>query len=343
MSIDSQILLPETPAVPGLRFRTYASEDDVPAMAELDRLVNAANGSTERWSDDDWRNEMRNRPNIDPREDYVLGFVGDRLVSLAWVNWADTSDGERHYRSLGMVHPDWRRRGIGGAMLTRNEARLRDFAAQHHLERPAQLITWLDDGDAGGHALISARGYQRVRIYHHMIRPDMHDIDVPPLPDGLDVRPVSRSDVPAVWDAIVEAFRDHFGGHDDSPQARQAWLDDPALDPRLFAVAYEGEEVAGGVLGYVNPEENEANGYLRGWTDPVFVRRRWRRRGLARALLGRCLVLLRDAGMTSAQLDVDTENANDALRLYREHGFETDRGSSEWHKPVDGSPAVPST
>ena len=76
------------------------------------------------------------------------------------------------------------------------------------------------------------------------------------------------------------------------------------------------------------------DGYQRGWADPVFTRRPWRRRGLASALLGRTLVRLRERGMTSAQLDVDTQNVNEALTLYERHGFRTDRSSSEWHKPI---------
>jgi hypothetical protein len=38
--------------------------------------------------------------------------------------------------------------------------------------------------------------------------------------------------------------------------------------------------------------------------------------------------------MTSAQLDVDTENANRALLLCERHGFVSDRSASEWHRRV---------
>lgn len=38
--------------------------------------------------------------------------------------------------------------------------------------------------------------------------------------------------------------------------------------------------------------------------------------------------------MTSAQLGVDTENPNDALRLYRKHRFESVHTETEWHKPL---------
>jgi ribosomal protein S18 acetylase RimI-like enzyme len=101
-------------------------------------------------------------------------------------------------------------------------------------------------------------------------------------------------------------------------------------------VAFDADEIAGAVLGYILPEENEAQGYRRGWVDPVFVRRPWRRRGLAGVLLGEALVRLRERGMTSAQLEVDSENANQALGLYERHGFAVDRSSSEWHKPIGG-------
>jgi ribosomal protein S18 acetylase RimI-like enzyme len=196
------------------------------------------------------------------------------------------------------------------------------------------LVTWLHDRDHGGIALATARGFRRVRIYHHMVRPDLEAIEVPPMPEGLQIRPLRREQLPQVWDAMSEAFMDHFGADDTSEAAFRRWSQDPHFDPDLLIIAFDGDEVAAGVQGQIDPDENEAQGYLRGWTDPIFTRRRWRRRGLASALIGRTLVALRKRGMTSAQLGVDSENANEALALYRRHGFEVVRSSSEWHKPM---------
>jgi ribosomal protein S18 acetylase RimI-like enzyme len=145
--------------------------------------------------------------------------------------------------------------------------------------------------------------------------------------------------LPRLWDAMTEAFDDAFGGDDTSPAAYRRWSKDPDLDLSLMSIAFDGEEIAGGVIGYVVPEENEVQGYLRGWTDPVFTRRAWRRRGLASALLGRTLVLLRDRGMTSAQLGVDSGNAYQAFDLYERHGFRKVRAVSEWHRPLEVTPA----
>lgn len=328
-------LLPASP-LPELSFRTYEGESDIPAIAGLLQASFAANGDTMAVDPEDLRIETRHATHVDLRRDMVLGFVGGRLVARSMLMWADAMDGSsRQYQSWGDIHPDWRRRGIGRAMWQRNIERLTTIAASHDVSRQRVLsVPWLREGDVGGVILAEQLGYQRVRVYQHMTRPTLDDIEVPPLPAGLQVRPVTRAGLRAVWMAMAEAFQDHFGAEDWSEQSYQAWLELPQTDPSLFIIAFDGDEVAGGVHGEIHPRENEANGYQRGWTDPVYVRRPWRRRGLASALLGRALVRLREAGMTSAQLDVDIDNEQRALTLYERHGFVSDRSASEWHKPL---------
>lgn len=334
--------LPDAAMVPGLRFRTYRGEGDIPAIAALLRASLAANGDTIGVSEDELRNEFRHTLNVDPGRDMILGFVGDHLVARSFIDWADTFDGAaRHYQSWGDVHPDWRRRGIGRAMWRRNIRRLRQLAAGHQVAGERLLtVPWIREGDVGGAALAAQLGYRPVRYYHHMTRPTLDDIEVPPMPEGLEARPVTRAHLPAVWQAMTEAFRDHFGAWDTGPTAFRRWVESPSLDPSLLVIAFDGDEIAAGVHGEIDPEENATQGYRRGWTDPVYTRRRWRRRGLASALLGRALVRLRDVGMTSAQLDVDTQNANRALALYERHGFVSDRVAVEWHRPLapEGEP-----
>jgi GNAT superfamily N-acetyltransferase len=169
-----------------------------------------------------------------------------------------------------------------------------------------------------------------------MVRPDMEEVDVPPLPDGLEVRPVAPAAYRQLWDADVEAFRDHWGGFDGSETVYQAWLKDPKFDPGLWVVAWDGDEIAGGVINTISEAENAAFNRRRGWLQSVFTRRAWRRRGLARALVGRSLVLLRERGMTSAGLGVDADNPQAATRIYEEAGFEVDTRSTAYRKPMEG-------
>ena len=327
--------LPVAP-LPELHFRTYQGDEDIPAISELLSLSYSANDDRGDVDPEELRVQTRHQANVDPRADMILGFVGGRLVARSMLTWADALDGTaRHYQSWGDIHPAWRRRGIGRAMWERNIERLTKLADGHAFRGTRLLsVPWLRGGDSGGAALAEQLGYERVRVYHHMTRSTLLDVTVPPMPPDLTVRPVTSDDQPAVWEAMIEAFRDHFGAEDTSEESYQAWIESPVTDPALFIVAFDGDTVAGAGHGEIYPRENEANGYRRGWTDPIYVRRPWRRRGLASALLGRALVCLREAGMTSAQLDVDTQNENQALTLYERHGFVADRHATEWHKPL---------
>ena len=77
------------------------------------------------------------------------------------------------------------------------------------------------------------------------------------------------------------------------------------------------------------PRRTPTTASSRGYIAGVWTRRPYRRRGLARALLARVLVLLRERGMTSAYLGVDGLNPNqavDPLRVARVRGpHERDR------------------
>jgi ribosomal protein S18 acetylase RimI-like enzyme len=57
------------------------------------------------------------------------------------------------------------------------------------------------------------------------------------------------------------------------------------------------------------------------------VKRPWRGRGLASALLAASFNVFQEAGMTHSMLAVDSENPTGALRLYQKMGYEVIRGS----------------
>ncbi|MEX1294557.1 MAG: GNAT family N-acetyltransferase [Candidatus Limnocylindrales bacterium] len=327
--------VPGAPAIERLRFRAYGGDGDIAGMAEVIRAANLANHESEYVSDDYLRSQVLNFSHFPPQQARLLALVDERIVACSVFEQEDTTAGVRNYSSYGHVHPEWRRRGLGSAMARWNEARLLEIASEQRHPGGAALTTWIEEADVGGTAIAVSLGYTRTRVGYHMVRPDLEDIDVPPLPRGLVVRRVGPDDLSRVWDAMIEAFRDHHGGHDGSEAAFKRWTDDPVFDIELLIVAFARDEVAGGVQGWVDPDENAANGYRRGWTDPVFTRRPWRRMGLAHALLGRALAAIRARGMTSAQLGVDAENPYQALTLYERHRFATVRTGSEWTRAID--------
>ena len=82
------------------------------------------------------------------------------------------------------------------------------------------------------------------------------------------------------------------------------------------------------------PTDNAAQGIQRGWLDRVSVRRPWRRRGVARALIAAALIELAPAGHGVASLGVDTENPTGALGLYEGLGFRVDKRATAYRKTL---------
>ena len=94
--------LPDAPPIPGLRFRRYGGPADLPAMAEVRNAAWRVNGMTEVLTADQLRIRLDHQTHIDPTQDVILAFVDDRLVATSEIEWSDTSDGQRHYLSLGL-------------------------------------------------------------------------------------------------------------------------------------------------------------------------------------------------------------------------------------------------
>jgi mycothiol synthase len=323
------------PAIEGLALRTYRP-GDAPALAALHNRGAEHDGVPWRVDAAEMENWLsKANEKFDPARDQLLVEVGDALVASAEAEWVDTRDGFREFRIGAVVDPSWGRRGIGRWLEAVLEGHARDLAGLYPSAHPPVYGTWVADSERDRIALIRHVGFEPVRYFFDMLRPSLDEIEEPVLPDGLELRPVRAERMKELWDAGIEAFLDHWGGFDDSEENFCRWLDDPKFDASLFVVAWDGNEIAGGVINEINATENAAFNRKRGWLRSVFVRRPWRRRGLARALVLRSLQVFRDRGMTAAGLGVDADNPNGALGLYEGTGFEVEFRSAAYRKPME--------
>lgn len=324
----------------GLRLRPYAGEADVAATVEIMNRDYELDGVPERATVEEVASRYRTPSKMfDPARDVTIAEIDGQPVGYGERSWVLTSDGEfREYRVDGAVLPEWRRRGVGAALLAENMRLSRELAATHPEDRPRVFGTWTSDRQGGANALVQSAGFEQARWFFEMIRDLSDPIPDVPLPDGLEVRPVTMEQIRTIWLADIEAFQDHWGGFDSSDENLQRWLDSPTFDPTLWVIAWDGDEVAGGVINGIHAGENEALGVSRGWLHSVFTRRPWRKRGLARALIARSLVLIKERGIAEGILGVDADNPTGALGLYEKIGFEVLERSTAWRRPFDPAP-----
>ena len=333
--MDDRMTPRNAPDVAGLTYRRFRGESDFPGMVAVRDACMPVDDMEWPVTVEDLERDFAHLVNCDPYQDMIFAQVDGEMVGYGQTSWYQETDGTRLYNHWGNVAPEWRRRGIGSAILTWLEDRQRAIAVTHPEDGPRFHQGDSDDRAHATIALLRRFDYAVVRRWYEMVRPLAEEISDAPLPDGLEVRPVTPDQYRQIWDADVEAFRDHWGFAEPKEEDYQRWLVDPVvMMPELWQIAWDGDQIAGQVRGFINHNENAGQGRLRGYCEFISVRRPWRRRGLATALIMRTLSILKEQGMTEASLGVDTENPSGALHLYESCGFRPARSGAVYRKPL---------
>lgn len=248
---------------------------------------------------------------LDPENLLVLELDG-RIVGYfdVWI--------EEDVADLDIAAP-----GFWDEAFDRAEDRARALGAK-------RVRSYVVEGHEIGH-LVARRGYRTVRGSWTMeIEFGVEAPAEPVLPEGIEIRPYRHpEDEQAVYEAIQEAFADHWDFH---PAPLESWREF-TVKPRTFEadlwlVAWDGDRVAGASLNY--PERGGDPGY--GLVGTLGVRRAWRRRGVGEALLRRSFAALHARGRRKVRLSVDAENTTGATRLYERVGMHVLRQSNAWER-----------
>jgi ribosomal protein S18 acetylase RimI-like enzyme len=72
-------------------------------------------------------NNYKHLTNSDSDQDMVVAKVNGVLIAYNRVSWRQQEDGKRVYTIFGYLLHEWRRRGIGTAMLRHGENRVREI------------------------------------------------------------------------------------------------------------------------------------------------------------------------------------------------------------------------
>lgn len=210
---------------------------------------------------------------------HFLATAGDEVIGYAGVTAGEEAE------ACGMVHPSWRRRGVGSGLL----AELR--AAAISLERDSILVICEDAGPAAL-AWMTRLGATLESAERRMV---LRPMEVPaPAEPPIEIRPATDAD----HDAVVAIMGEEF---DDAPG-----------EERLVGV----EDAA--AVGTLRLTESSRRLMIYGFV--IDATQRGRRLGTR--MLAAVLARLRERGIGEVGLEVDPENAP-AVRLYERFGFKT--------------------
>ncbi|GAA1739959.1 GNAT family N-acetyltransferase [Isoptericola hypogeus] len=349
---DAPAVLPALPA--GLAWRA-ATLDDAPVLVELRNAIAEADGEPFRVSSGEVADELA-RPWRDLGADTLVGLDDDG-TPRAWGLVESMPGDTTIVRAFlfGGVHPRRRGEGIGRRLFAWQVARGRQVLTASGKEVPARIGVFVEDDAPSAAVRLYERAGLTPRRYYAELTRDLRDLEAHPLPDvaldgGLRLVPIADEHDEATRLAHNDAFRDHWGSQPMSPEQWQAgrsefapeWsfvvvdpspdvealLADPGTDAATAAALRAGEPL---VVGYHiaarYTEDFAVRGYPFGYTDILGVRRAYRGRKVAVALLAAGMGAFAADGMQYASLDVDTENPSGAHGLYASLGYVKTHGS----------------
>lgn len=331
----AEIKLKNDPEIPGLRFRHPEDESDLSMMYPLWQAYQDAEGTNMVKSEEDFRKTYLTQTNFNYQEDILLTEVADDLIGYAFTRWYNMPlEDAISFTIVVYVSPAWQRKGLGTTLLRWGEEKVAREAAAHPAEKAKFIRCYAHSTQEGKQAILKKTGYRQIDEYAHMVRPLLDDIPAIAAPEGITFSPLDVKDARKLWEAIQEAFQDHVDYQEQTEQDFTNWQDTWYFQPELMCVAWDGEEIAGQIMNYINHEENAKFNRKRGYTEWISVRRPWRRHGLARAMLAHSLKMFKEMGMTEAALDVHVTNPHEAFALYHSLGFESRSGEFAYQKDI---------
>lgn len=324
----------EPAPIAGLSWRALQTAD-APALHALLRVVEVADDQPYVTTLHEVEQQVAD-PNVDLASDTLAGWAADgSLICFGAARGRKQALRRRYVWLDGHVHPDWRRRGVGSAVLGWTEDRGRQRLAAAPSDVPAFLEAWAEERLLDRRALFEKHGLAPIRWYIEMRRPLDELLPVRELPTDLELVPWSAEHDDAFREAHNTAFQDHWGSE---PQTAEEWRFHYSESPLFrgdlsLALTAEGRIVSY-VMAYHSESDSQATGRREGWLGQVGTLREWRGRGVASALMVRVMDEMQRAGMTHATLDVDSENPSGAMGLYERLGFAPTRRFVRWAKQV---------
>jgi ribosomal protein S18 acetylase RimI-like enzyme len=271
---------------------------------------------------------------FDPALDARLGWSDGRIVAWGTV-LCIPNDRQWRVNLAGAVVPAARGAGVGTALVGWQVARGNVVAERRHPSLPGWLELSASDGDTERSDLFRAFGFSPLRYYPEMRRRLDGDLPEPTLDPALVLARFDPAHDEATRRMHNEAFRDHFAATELDVETWRTWITgDHRFRGDLSFVVLDGDEVVGYALSFVYPEEWDALGFREGWTHHIGVKRAWRGRGIAKALLAATARAFRAEGLEVATLQVDAENPTGAFALYEHQGYVRGKTRVSWWRQL---------
>jgi len=296
---------------------------DVPAMTTLFAEIERADQYGWHF-DADFLARWLADPMIELDRGSTVAFDADRMVATGVLATRHDADPVHAMRYEGGVHPAYRGRGLGAALLDWAVRAAGPIHADRFAGLPLEVQCGVPAADEAAAALFAQHGFKPARYFRKMTRGLDRD-GLPPVrvPAGFEIAAYRADLDEPMRVAKNEAFAEHWGVTPTPPEMWRSWFTGPEFQPELSPLAVDAAtgEIVGLIVTLLRAAETAATGKKDAYLNNVATLRRARGLGIATALLATMLRAACEHGFDSASLEVDTENPTGALGVYEKSGF----------------------
>ena len=309
-----------------LTIRPYA-DADAALLTDLMNVLEVAGDAGHEFTEQEIR-DLISTDVTDAARDTSMVLGADGTLAAAGLVSAPSPRGSRA-RTVGGVHPDWRGRGIGQALLRWQFERIAEIRAERGAADQWTVTAGAGIVDESAAGLFRRAGLQPVRYFLEM-RAATAGLAPAAQPAGVRIAAYTTDLQASVYAAHTEAFADHWGFEDRAigEWAARAFASD-LFRGDLSRIALADSRVVAYLLAYDGVADDLHIGL-------VGTRSPWRKRGLATALLTGSLAAGAAAGKTTASLGVDADSPTGAVAVYERLGFTAPHAPfAVYEKPLD--------
>lgn len=301
-----------------------ASFEDADVVAQLFNAAHHARGEHVTYTADYFRLDWK-----EPSFDFATAaeaFFNPQGEMVGFITVWDKMNPSHPWMDWEALPSDPQFQQVARAMLAWGEQRSLQALANCQPDERFAPVTGIDGESPELINFIESLGYQPVRYFYRMGITMTEAPTILDLPDGFTLR---TFDYPTELETLIAAkddmWQDHYG-YIKRPLAdlvadwKHELENDKTFDPTMWYVATDNAtgEIAGIVLGRPEDYNNPREGYI----QIVGVRRAYRKKGLAQAMLTRAFADYWQRGQKTVCLGVDASSPTGATRLYERVGMQ---------------------
>jgi mycothiol synthase len=296
--------------------------DDLPSAVKMFNHCSQATIGRDDFTLERYKHEWSN-PKLDLERStrVVLSPEGDVVGCIeVW----DLTETPVHPWVWARVDPEWEGKGIGTALMHWAIDRAKEAIEKVPDDARVSIYSGTTSSNAAAKQLFDDLGMTPIR-YGWTMRIELdQEPPQPEWPEGIALKTYQHPDqAQDVYKVIRQAFQDHWG-YIEIPfdEGFEQWkhyalAEEVYFNPDLWFLAMDGDQIAGISLCAARTDDDPD----RGWVNSLGVRREYRRRGIALALLQHSFGVFNKLGKSRAGLEVDGQNLTGATRLYEKAGM----------------------